>query len=170
MDVEIIVVLKKKPILKPKEESKLGKIRKENWSVVYQRKTDQKVQRCIFFLLDKHVHSTYALNYILELTEACKLNDDGDKKCFYNMIKCIERDSTYSDDASLCSCVGTITLFPINHISIRISEGNFDSLRYADKENINKVYDSTRWILRAGGGGSRMTLENRERIRFTVNI
>ncbi|CAI9270001.1 unnamed protein product [Lactuca saligna] len=42
MDVEITYVLKKKPILKPEEESKdlhkmkLGKIRKDNWSVVYQ--------------------------------------------------------------------------------------------------------------------------------------
>ena len=49
MDVEITAILKKKPILKPEEESKdlnkmkLGKIRKDNWSVVYQWGTDQSV-------------------------------------------------------------------------------------------------------------------------------
>lgn len=42
MDVEITYILKKKSILKPTEESKdihkmkLGKLQKDNWSVVYQ--------------------------------------------------------------------------------------------------------------------------------------
>lgn len=71
MDVEIASVLKKKPVLKPEEEPKdlhkmkLGKLQIENWSVVYQRKNDQEVQRSKFFLLDKHLHSTTTLNYLM---------------------------------------------------------------------------------------------------------
>ena len=93
MDVEIAFVLKKKPILKPKGESKdlhklkLGKILKDNWSVVYRRKNDQMVQRCMLFLLDKNLHLTSALNNIMGFTEAYKANNVADQKCFLDMLK-----------------------------------------------------------------------------------
>lgn len=51
MDVEFAAMMKKKPILKSEEElqdlnkMKLCKIKKDNWSVVYQRTTDQTVQK-----------------------------------------------------------------------------------------------------------------------------
>lgn len=93
IDVEIASILKKKSIKKPEEESKdlnkmkLGKIQKENWSVVYQRRVDQTTQRCIFFLMDKNLYSTTSLNYILGLTEAFRLNNVADQKCFSDMIR-----------------------------------------------------------------------------------
>ena len=93
MDVEIVAVLRKKPIVQPKEapndisKMKLGKIRKDNWSVGFQLREGEKVQMCLFFLSDKHIYSTSCLNYILGITEQCKANDTADKKCFTDMIK-----------------------------------------------------------------------------------
>ena len=93
MDVEIAFVLNKRPILKPEPEPKelhkfnLGKIRKDNWCVVYQRKENQKFMRNMFFLRDKHLYSNASLNSILELTEACKPNNIADKKSFSDFIQ-----------------------------------------------------------------------------------
>lgn len=93
MDVQIAAVLKKKLVVQPEEEPKdlnrmkLGKIHKDNWSVPYQRKEGQKVQKCMFFLMDEHLYSTSYLNYVMELTEVYKANDAADQKCFSDMIK-----------------------------------------------------------------------------------
>ena len=92
LDVEIAAVLKKRPIMDPKEETKdfqkwkLGKLNKLDRSVVYQRRRDDKVQKSLFFLLDKHLYSSTAPNHIMELTVACKLNKERDLKCFNDMI------------------------------------------------------------------------------------
>ncbi|CAI9272161.1 unnamed protein product [Lactuca saligna] len=93
MDMEIALVLKKRPIVKHEEETtdfqkrRLGKIKKENWSVVYQRKDGDKVQKSMFFFLDKHLYSIAALSNIMGLTIACKANNDANLKCFNDMIK-----------------------------------------------------------------------------------
>ncbi|CAI9287320.1 unnamed protein product [Lactuca saligna] len=92
MDVEIAAIFRKKHVLKSESEPKdldkmkLGRIGKDNWSVAFQKSEGKKVQKCSFFLLDKHLYSTSCLNYILELTEACKENEDSDKKCFLDIL------------------------------------------------------------------------------------
>ena len=56
MDVKITLVLKKRPIMMPKEEPKdikklkVGIIRKEHWSIVSKRKDGDVVQNSMFFL------------------------------------------------------------------------------------------------------------------------
>lgn len=56
IDVEIVSVLKKRPIMMPKEEPKdikklkVGIIRKEHWSIVSKRKDGDVVQNSMFFL------------------------------------------------------------------------------------------------------------------------
>lgn len=93
IDVEIAVVLKKRLVVDPIEETKdfqkrrLGKIKKKDQSVVYQRRSGDKVQKSLLFLFDKHLYSTTVLNHIMDLTVACKLNDVGELKGFGDMIK-----------------------------------------------------------------------------------
>lgn len=93
MDVEIASVLKKRPILKleeqPKDVQKLkvGLIRKEHWSVVYNRKEREVVHKSMFFLRDKHLHSTATLKIILSMAQACKANTYVDLKCFLDMVR-----------------------------------------------------------------------------------
>ncbi|CAI9295963.1 unnamed protein product [Lactuca saligna] len=95
MDVEIVVVLRKKPTMQPKETLKdLDKmqnrrIMEDNWSMAYQQrdKTSLNIQRCCFCLPNKHPYSTSCLDYVLRLAKACKENDVADKKCFAYMIK-----------------------------------------------------------------------------------
>ncbi|CAI9303701.1 unnamed protein product [Lactuca saligna] len=95
MDVEIVVVLRKKPIVKPKEASydvskvKLGRIHKDNWSMIFQQsaRDGSNTQRCFFSLSNKHLYSTSCLNYILELIGQCKANDVASKKCFADMTR-----------------------------------------------------------------------------------
>ncbi|CAI9288682.1 unnamed protein product [Lactuca saligna] len=64
MDVEIVYVMKNRPILKPEKEPnnhhklKLGQIGREHSCVVYQWKECQKVLRSMFFLRDKHLCTT----------------------------------------------------------------------------------------------------------------
>ena len=93
MDVEIASVLKKRPILKPEEDPKdlqklkVGKIQKEHWSVVYNRREGQNVQKIMCFLRDKHLYSSTSLKTILEMTEAYKGKSANDLKCFSDMIK-----------------------------------------------------------------------------------
>ncbi|CAI9279635.1 unnamed protein product [Lactuca saligna] len=93
MDVEIALVLQKRPILEREEEPrdvkkmKLGVIQKEHWSVAYNRKSRKKLQKSVFFLRDNHLYSTIALKTILAIVETCKVNFVVDLKCFSNMIK-----------------------------------------------------------------------------------
>ena len=95
MDVEIVVVRRKKPTVQPKETLKdidrmqKGKILKENWIMSYQQreKAGVNVQRCCVFLPGQHLYSTSCLEYVLGLSEACKENDVADKKYFTYMIK-----------------------------------------------------------------------------------
>lgn len=55
MDVDIIVVLKKRSILKSNEQPediqqlKAGIIQMKNWSIVYKRKDSEVFQNCMFF-------------------------------------------------------------------------------------------------------------------------
>ncbi|CAI9290245.1 unnamed protein product [Lactuca saligna] len=93
MDVEIAFVLKNKLMHKIEEESKdlnklkLGKIKKENLSLVYQQRTNHTVHRCMFFMLYNNLYSTSDLTYIIGLNETVKTNDVVDHKCFSEMIK-----------------------------------------------------------------------------------
>lgn len=93
MDIEITSVLRKKPIVNPKPEPKdfrklkLGKINNENWNSVYQQREAKMFKKNMFFLLDKHLYSTSALNIILGLVEATKFNNKDDRKCFTDMIR-----------------------------------------------------------------------------------
>lgn len=93
LDVEIATVLKKRHVVDPKEETKdfqkrkLEKLMKADWSILYQRRSGDKVQKSLFFLLDRHLYSSSTLNNIMEFTVACKLNSEGDLKCFNDMIK-----------------------------------------------------------------------------------
>ena len=65
---------------------KLGVIQKEKWSVVYNRKSGEKVQKSVFFLRDKYLYSTTAMKTILAMVETCKTNFGADLKCFSDMI------------------------------------------------------------------------------------
>ncbi|CAI9288137.1 unnamed protein product [Lactuca saligna] len=93
MDVEIVVVLKKKLIVNPEPEPKdfqklkLGKINKENRNIMYQRREVEEVVKSMFFLLDKHLYHTTAFNNILVLVAATKSNNADDLKCVMDMIK-----------------------------------------------------------------------------------
>ncbi|CAI9296751.1 unnamed protein product [Lactuca saligna] len=93
MDIEVAAVIKKKPVVKPEPELKdfrkvkLGKINIENWNVLYQRRDGEKVVKIIFFLLDKNLYPTAALNKILGLVEATKSSNADDLKCFTDMLK-----------------------------------------------------------------------------------
>ena len=93
MYVEIASVLKKRPIVKPEEETtgfqkrRLGKIKKAGWSVVYQRKDGDNVHKSLFALLDKHLYSIAALNNIMALIVVCKANNDANLKCFNDLLK-----------------------------------------------------------------------------------
>ena len=92
MDVEIALVLQKKPVVEPEEQPqhvkrmKLGVIQKEHWSVAYSQKCSEKVQKSVFFLRDKHLYSTTALKTILAMVETCKATSAADLKCFLDMI------------------------------------------------------------------------------------
>lgn len=55
--------------------------------MVYQRRESDKVNKCLFFLLDKHLYSTNALTHIMDFTVVCKLNNEDDLKCFEDVIK-----------------------------------------------------------------------------------
>ncbi|CAI9295671.1 unnamed protein product [Lactuca saligna] len=93
LDVEIASVLKKRPILKPKEQPKdiqkmgVGIIQKEHCIIVYNRKQGEAIQKSIFFLQDKHLYFTAALKTILSMDQACKVNPSSDLKCFSDMIR-----------------------------------------------------------------------------------
>ncbi|CAI9294098.1 unnamed protein product [Lactuca saligna] len=75
MDVHILAVLRRKPIVNLKESSKdinkmkLRRIKKENRSVMLQQsaRESSNLQKCLFTLYDKHIYSTSCLNYNLEL-------------------------------------------------------------------------------------------------------
>lgn len=85
MDVEIAAVLQKKPSVIPKETTndvtkmKLRKIHRDNWSVAFQKsnRDGENVKKFLFS----------CLNYIVVITEKCKVNAAADKKCFTDMIK-----------------------------------------------------------------------------------
>ncbi|CAI9282163.1 unnamed protein product [Lactuca saligna] len=76
MYVEIATVLRKKPTVLPKEplkdldKMKLGRIRKDDWSMAFQiqENFDDNFHRVFFFLPDKHLYSTPCLEYILEFS------------------------------------------------------------------------------------------------------
>ncbi|CAI9272355.1 unnamed protein product [Lactuca saligna] len=110
MDIEIASALKKKAIVNPEPEQKdfqklkLGKINKENWNLVYQRREGGNVQKSMFLLLDKHLYSTTVLNNIIGLVEVTKSNISDDLKCFTDMIKWYLYDHKYpseSDDTTI---------------------------------------------------------------------
>ena len=66
MDVEIVIVLRMKPNVLPKDTAdgfykmKLGKIRKDGWCVTFQLKerTDAYFHKVCFFLDDSHLFTT----------------------------------------------------------------------------------------------------------------
>lgn len=93
MDVEIAVVLKKRPILKPSTQPedilnlKPCIIRKKHCNLVYKRNEGEGIQNCIFFFRDKHLYSTAALKTILSSAEAHKANSVADVKYVLDMIR-----------------------------------------------------------------------------------
>lgn len=93
MNVEIASVLKKMSILKPIEQSKdiqklkVGIIKKEHWSIIYNRKEVDAVQKSMFYLRDKHLYSTAALKSILSMVDACKANLASNLKYYLDTIK-----------------------------------------------------------------------------------
>ena len=94
MDVELAVVLRKKPYVvreeSPKdfEKLKLGKIYCKEWYVVYQgwERNGADFHRECFFLSDKYLYTTSFLEYILDLVKKFKGNSKDDLKCFTDMI------------------------------------------------------------------------------------
>lgn len=94
MDVEIVVVLRKKPSTIPKEapkdfeKLKPEKIYKEGWFVVYQssERTGADFHKFCFFLSDKHLNTTSLIEFILDLLTKFKGNSKEDLKCFSDMI------------------------------------------------------------------------------------
>lgn len=94
MDVEIVAVLKRKPILKPFDQPdnikniKARTIDKEKWSITYMTQKDKVIKTFLLFLRDKHLYSTTTLKQILATTEANKKNLVEYTKCVSNMIKC----------------------------------------------------------------------------------
>jgi len=93
LDIEIAGLLKIKPLSKPESvpsgvgRMKLGVINKKHWSAVYNRKEGNRVVKSMFFLKDKHLYPTKVLELLISLTNACKDNSIGDKKCFTDMLK-----------------------------------------------------------------------------------
>ncbi|CAI9297193.1 unnamed protein product [Lactuca saligna] len=94
MDVEITSVLHKKNKVHPKEHMndldrmKLGRIRKDDWSVGFQirERAYANFHRVCFFLPNRNLYSTSCLEYILDFINQCKANSVEDQKCFSNMI------------------------------------------------------------------------------------
>ncbi|CAI9272920.1 unnamed protein product [Lactuca saligna] len=94
MDVEIVVVLRRKPSIVPKqapkdlEKLKLRNIYKEGWYMVFQarERNNSDYHNACFFLEDKHLYSTSYLNHVLCMTNKFRGNSAGDKKCFSDMI------------------------------------------------------------------------------------
>ena len=95
MDVEIDVVLRRKPSILPNDnpdgfdKMKLGKIHKNGWCVAFQleERNDADFQKFCFFLDDKHLYTTLCLEYVLDLVNRYKGNIKCDKKCFSDMIQ-----------------------------------------------------------------------------------
>ncbi|CAI9281919.1 unnamed protein product [Lactuca saligna] len=95
MDVEIALMLRKKQIFllkdstKDIEKMKMGRIEKDNWSVMFQRGSKERgdKKKCVFLLPYKHLFSTTSLNYVLEITGSCKENDDAANKSYSYMIR-----------------------------------------------------------------------------------
>lgn len=50
-------------------------------------KDGEEIKNCMFFLRDKHLYSTSALNSMLTRAEANKTNSDADVKCVLDMIR-----------------------------------------------------------------------------------
>ncbi|CAI9281330.1 unnamed protein product [Lactuca saligna] len=94
MDVEIDVVLRRKPtvllkeVLEDFEKLKLGKIQKEGQYVEFQmrERNDAYFHKACFFLADKHLLTTSFLEYVLYMVNNYRGNNKGDKKCFSDMI------------------------------------------------------------------------------------
>lgn len=95
MDVEIAVVLRRKPSVLPKEapkgfeKLKLSKIYKEGWYVVFQarERNDADFHKACFFPPNKHLYTTSCLVYILDIVNKYKGNSKGERKCFSDMIQ-----------------------------------------------------------------------------------
>ncbi|CAI9288377.1 unnamed protein product [Lactuca saligna] len=93
-DIEITSAFRQKPVVFPKvaledfDQMKLGKIRNKGWCMALQIKERTYVDfhKVCFYLADKHLYTTYCLQYILEFIDKCKANLKGDNKCFYYLI------------------------------------------------------------------------------------
>ena len=72
-DIETALVLKSKPIAHLTGKTKdiniiqMGKIEKENWTVMFHRGLGPSLQNCLFALPDKHLFSTVCLEFILDI-------------------------------------------------------------------------------------------------------
>ncbi|CAI9287718.1 unnamed protein product [Lactuca saligna] len=78
-DIDIAVVLRKKPSVLPTEapkdfrRMKLGRIRKDGWCMTFQIKErfDVDYHRVCFYLSEKHLYSIPCLQYIMEFMGQC---------------------------------------------------------------------------------------------------
>ncbi|CAI9282883.1 unnamed protein product [Lactuca saligna] len=92
MDVDIVVILKRKPILNPfllPDDFgifNVGFTERDRWGVIYKTKEDKIVKNCMLFLRDKHMYSIASLNRTLERFEAYKSNSVAYVKCVSDMI------------------------------------------------------------------------------------
>ena len=92
IDVDNIVVLKRKPILKPFLPPdnlgifNVGFIERDRWGVIYKTKEDEILKNYMLFLRDKHMYSIDSLNRTLRRVEAYKSNSVADMKCISDML------------------------------------------------------------------------------------
>ncbi|CAI9268993.1 unnamed protein product [Lactuca saligna] len=94
MDVEVVVILQKKPsiVLKenPKdfEKMKLGKLYSGDWFVVYyaMERSRADFHKVCFYLSDKHLYNTTFLEFILEHVSKFRGNKKDDIKCFSDRV------------------------------------------------------------------------------------
>ena len=94
MDVEIVAVLHKNHTVLPKEPlkdldtMKLGRTRKKDWSFAFQirERPDANFHRTYFHFLDKHLYSTFCLEYIVDFVSQNKANNFVNKKYNSDMI------------------------------------------------------------------------------------
>lgn len=92
MDVDIVVVLKRKLILQPfpqpddLEKLKVGFIKRDRWGVVYKINENGTVKICMLFLQDKHMYFIASLNIIHARVEAYKSKSAADVICVSDIL------------------------------------------------------------------------------------
>ncbi|KAI3700353.1 hypothetical protein L2E82_44979 [Cichorium intybus] len=94
LDLEVATRLNSKPLYKIHDppsgfsHRKTGKIDNKHWNVVFSSREGGTVLRKVFYLVDKHLYRTTALEHILCIVnQKSASNSVGDKKCFTDMLE-----------------------------------------------------------------------------------